>query len=212
MDAEMFGALLHQQFIRFHHLHFCHSVFGIAGVIHDTVGNGKMPARIKTAADCFRNACYLFQKINMGQVIQIDNNPHLFRQLHIFHRCFIRAEHNVMSLQAHRMAHLQFGQGRTVGAAAFLFQYLQNIRIGRRLNRKIFFKALIPAECLIYQTGCPADSRLIIQIKRRRKLRRNFFRLFFCNVRNFFTHGLQSPSNTLSKHYYHIINCLYGQC
>ena len=82
MDAKMLCALLHQHFVCLHHLLPGHTVFGIAGVIHNAVGNGKMAAGIKAAADGFGYARHLFQKFHMGQVVQIDDRAHFFGQLH----------------------------------------------------------------------------------------------------------------------------------
>ena len=188
MNTKMFRAFFHQLFIGFHHLGPCHAVLGIPGVIHNAVGNSKMPAGVKTAADRFGNPCNFFQKIHMGQVVQVDDDSHLFSQLHVFHRRFVRTEHYIGPCKAHSMAHFQFRQGRAVCPAAFFFQDLQDVRVRRGFHGKIFFEPFVPAECPVYQTGRPADSRLVVQVKGRRKVFGNLFCFFFCYVRNFFTH------------------------
>lgn len=62
MNTEILYALALEDFISLNNLLMSHTVFCIAGVIHNVVGNGKMSARIVTAADGFRNIGNLLQK------------------------------------------------------------------------------------------------------------------------------------------------------
>ena len=101
MKPEFFRALFLQDPVRVRDLLRCHAVLCISRVIHNIIADLKQSARVITAADRLRNMPdSLFQKINMGDIIQIDNCSQLIRKNKIFRRSIIGGKHNVMSCHA----------------------------------------------------------------------------------------------------------------
>ena len=91
MKAEFFRPFLFQRFVCLKDLIFCHTVFGIARIIHDVIADLEQTARIETAADRLRNMSDRFlQKFDMCDIIQIDDRSEPVRQNKIFRRGIIR--------------------------------------------------------------------------------------------------------------------------
>ena len=175
MNTEILYALALENFISFDNLLMSHTVFCIAGVIHNVVGNGKMSAGIVTAADGFRNIGNLFQKVNMSNIIKIDVYIQFTSQLEILCRSCIGGEHNLALLKAYGIAHQKLGIGGAVGTATLFAQNLQQIGVRSSLYCEIFFKALVPGKSLVHQTRGATDAGLIIQMERSRILGNDFF-------------------------------------
>ena len=175
MNTEILYALTLEDFISLNNLFMSHTVFCIAGVIHNVVGNGKMSAGIVTAADCFRNVGNLFQKVNMSNIIQIDGYIQFTSQFKVLCRSCIGGEHNLALLKAYGIAHQKLGIGGAVGTAALFAQNLQQIGVRCSLYCEIFFKTLIPGKGLVHQTRGATDAGLIIQMERSRILGNDFF-------------------------------------
>ena len=175
MNTEILYALALEDFISLNNLLMSHTVFCIAGVIHNVVGNGKMSAGIVTAADGFRNVGNLLQKVNMSNIIQIDGYIQFTSQFKVLCRSCIGGEHNLALLKAYGIAHLQLGIGGTVGTAALFAQDLEQIGVRCSLYCEIFFKALVPGKSLVNQTRGATDAGLIIQMEGSRILRYDFF-------------------------------------
>ena len=72
VHAKMFNAFGKKFFISFSHLRTSQTIFSIAGIVHDVIGNSEMTTRIVAAADGFRNICYFFQEINVSNIVQIN--------------------------------------------------------------------------------------------------------------------------------------------
>ena len=175
MNTEILYALTLEDFISLNNLFMSHTVFCIAGVIHNVVGNGKMSAGIVTAADCFRNVGNLFQKVNMSNIIQIDGYIQFTSQFKVLCRSCIGGEHNLALLKAYGIAHLQLGIGGTVGTAALFAQNLQQIGVRCSLYCEIFFETIVPGKSLVHQTRGATDAGLIIHMERSRILGNDFF-------------------------------------
>ena len=175
MNTEILYALALEDFVSLNNLLMSHTVFCIAGVIHNVVGNSKMSAGIVTAANSFRNIGNLFQKVNMSNIIKINGYIQFACQLKVLCRSCIGGEHNLALLKAYGIAHLQLGIGGAVGTAALFAQNLQQIGVRCSFYCEIFFKALVPGKGLVHQTRGATDSGLIIQMEGRRILRYNFF-------------------------------------
>ena len=158
----MFDTFTQKDLISFCHLLPGHAIFGITGIIHNIVGNSKMPARIIAAADRIRYISHFFQKINMGDIIQIDSYIQLPGQLKILCRRSIGGKHNFVAFEADRIRHQQLRIRRTICTAAFLMQYFQYCRVRSSLDGKIFFEPLIPGKGFIYSACRFANSRFII--------------------------------------------------
>ena len=105
VHTKMFNAFSKQFFISFSHLGTSQTVFCITGVIHNIVGNCKLAARIVTAADGFRNISYLFQEINMSNIVQVNGYIQFASQLEIFCRSCVRGEHNLTFFEANSIGH-----------------------------------------------------------------------------------------------------------
>ena len=169
MDAEVFHALLRKDTVRLFDLVAGHAVLGIAGIVHDAVSNGEVAARIEPAAHGFGQAAGdLFQKVDMRQVVQVDENPHPGGQGHVLDRRLVGAEHDFVFLEADRIRHLQLRQARTVGAAALFPENPQQKGIGRGLDGEVFPEALVPGESLAHEARRFADSLFVIQVEGRR--------------------------------------------
>ena len=68
-------------------------------------------AGIVTAADLFRQmAQSLFQKIDMSDIVQIDDGSQLVSQLEILSRCIVGREHDIVSSTAHSLGQHQLCQ------------------------------------------------------------------------------------------------------
>ena len=105
MQAKVFYALSHKAFVSLGKLLARHAVFGVARVIHNVVGNGKMPARVVAAAHGIGNISHALQKVNMGNIIQIYSGIKFTCQLKIFGRRIVGRKHNFVTLKANRISH-----------------------------------------------------------------------------------------------------------
>ena len=165
MNTKMFNAFSHQFFIAFNHLFAGKAIFSIARIIHDIVFNREVTARIKTAADCSWNVCYLLKEINMGNIVKIDCYIQLTRQSEVFCRRYIGREHDFTFFEANSVSHQKFCIRGAVSAAAFFTQNLQQTWIWCCFHGKIFFEAFIPGKSLHDFAGIFADTFFVIQIK-----------------------------------------------
>lgn len=84
------------------------------------------------------------------------------------------------------LTHQKFRVGRTIGPAAFFLEDLQNIRVGRCLDSKIFLIALVPGKGLVDFPCRFADTFFIIDVKWRWISLCNFLDLCFRNNGTFF--------------------------
>ena len=120
MDSEFLHALLHEDTEALKHLLPGKTVLRITGVVHDFRPHGKVPSRIKTAAQPLGQiAQHLFQKTN---IVQINGRAKFFRQRKFFRRRVVGGKHDILSPHPHCIAEHQLRIGRTVTAAAALLQ------------------------------------------------------------------------------------------
>ena len=102
MDAEFLCPFCFQDLEGFKDLFGGHAVFRVARVIHDAVGNLEQSTRIVPAADRLRDfSDRLLQKINMCDVIQIDDRTQLCRKTELFRRRIVGRKHDVLSYRAY---------------------------------------------------------------------------------------------------------------
>ncbi len=74
VDAKVLGALGLEQAERLEELLGGHAVLGVAGVIHDAVGELEQAARIKAAADRLGGgACDALKELDVADVVEIDD-------------------------------------------------------------------------------------------------------------------------------------------
>ena len=78
MDTEPLCTLLPKDPERLKELLRRHAVLGIPGIVHDIIADAEQSARIIPAADGLRNVSEnIFQEIDVGEVIQIDDAAQL---------------------------------------------------------------------------------------------------------------------------------------
>ena len=106
MDTELFCAFGLQDLECLKNLFSCHTVFGISRIIHNAVGNFEKSTRIITAADRLRNLSdRLFQKINVCDIVQVDDRAELISKCKFLCRCIIGRKHNIFSNLSDRLRH-----------------------------------------------------------------------------------------------------------
>ena len=145
MNSEMLHSLTHQNPVCIKKLFLCHSIFGIARIVHDSVTHLKQSARIESAGNGLRQfADRLLQKINMCNIIQINGRADFICIAILFCRSIIGRKHDLTSGCADCLTEHQFRNGRAVKPASFLHQQLHDHRIRSCLYRKIFAKSSVP--------------------------------------------------------------------
>ena len=178
VQAEVPGALLHQRAVRLRELRAGHAVFGVLGLIHDPVADGKLSARIEAAGHQLRHAAAaLLQRLNQRIIVQIDDAAQAVRQRELACLRLVGGEHDLLAAKAAGAAEHQLGIRGAVHAAALLAQDAEDERIGRRLHGKVLPEALVPRERAVQRAGRAADARLVIDMKRRRIRGDNLLRL-----------------------------------
>ena len=101
VDAKVFGALGLEHAERLEELLGGHAVLGVAGVIHDAVGELEQAARIKAAADRLgdgpRNA---LKELDVADVVKVDDGAQFVGELKVRCRRVVGREHDVVSRDA----------------------------------------------------------------------------------------------------------------
>ena len=119
MDAKILGALGLEHAEGLEELLGGHAVFGVAGVIHDAVGELEQAARVKTAAyrlgDGARDA---LKELDMAYVVKVDDGAQLVGKLKVCRRRVVGREHDVMAGDAQRAGDHELGIARAIAAAA----------------------------------------------------------------------------------------------
>lgn len=174
---EFLGAQLLQPDIALLDLLGGHAILGIAGVIHNGVTQCKMAAGIVAAADQRRDPYQPIQKIDMGNVVQIDNSTQLTGQFILRSGGLIGREHDLLSAETALVRQHQFHLTGTVHTAALFLQDLQNTGRRRSFYGKIFPEPLIPGKRLIKFAAILTDPLFIVQMKRRRIFFHDFLQL-----------------------------------
>ena len=86
VDAKVFGALGLERAKGLEELLGGHAVFGVAGVVHDAVGELEQTARIKAAADRLGDgACDALKELDVADVVKVDDGAQLVGELKV--RC-----------------------------------------------------------------------------------------------------------------------------
>src|SRR5699024_5881077 len=88
--SKLLGAFCLQDAEGFKYLLRSHAVLGVPRIIHDIVADLKKSARIVTAADGFRNPAYsALHRLNMGNIVKVDNTADLVRVTEFFLRSIV---------------------------------------------------------------------------------------------------------------------------
>ena len=193
MDAEMLHPLGLQDLESLPELIPGHAVFGISRIVHDVVAQGKDTPGVEPAADGFRNGRHLFQEIDHGEIVQVDDGSQFVGFLHILHRSIVGREHDLMAFEPAYVGQQQFRIGGAVGAAAFFLHDFQDPGQGRGLHGKIFSEPLIPGKGLVDAAHRIPDALFIIDIERCRIFFCQFFHLCFGDKWNFFHNRFKPP-------------------
>ena len=140
-----------------------HAVFGVAGVIHDAIGELEQATRIKAAADRLgngpRNA---LKELNVADVIKVDDGSQLVGELKVGSRRVVGREHDVMSRNAQRAGDHELGIARAIAAAAVFVENGDERRVGIGLDGKVFLKARVPCKGIAHFLHIAADARLVV--------------------------------------------------
>ena len=119
VDAKVLGALGFEYAEGLEELLGGHAVFGVAGVIHDAVGELEQAARIKAATDLLgdgpRNA---LKELDVADVVKVDDGAQLVGKLKVCRRRVVGREHDVMAGDAQRAGDHELGIARAIAAAA----------------------------------------------------------------------------------------------
>ena len=86
MHTKMLYALSQKAFIGLDDLLMGHTVFSVARVIHNIVSDGKMSTRVIAAAYGLRNISHFLQKVDVGNIIQIDNSTKVIAESELINR------------------------------------------------------------------------------------------------------------------------------
>ena len=163
VDAKVLGALGLEHAERLEELLGGHAVLGVAGVIHDAVGELEQAARIKAAADRFgngpRNA---LKELDVADVVKVDDGAQLVGELKVGSRRVVGREHDVVAGDAQRAGDHELGIARAIAAAAVFVENGDECRVGIGLDGKVFLKARVPCEGIAHLLHVAADARLVI--------------------------------------------------
>ncbi len=160
------------------------AVLGIAWIVHNTVAHLEHAARIVTAAHGLgqfpQNA---FHKVDMRDVVQIDDASHFRTVFVLLCRGIVGGKHDILPVNSQSVAQHQLRQRGAVAASAVLMHDLDQERIRTRLHRKILLKSLIPRKSLLHGFRVLPDAFLVIDMERRGVCLHNLFYLFLRHKR-----------------------------
>ena len=110
VDTKVLGALGLEHAEGLEELLGGHTVFGVAGVIHDAVGELEQAARIKAAADRLGDGpCDALKELDVADVVKVDDGTQLVGELKVRRRRVVRREHDVVSGDAQRAGDHELG-------------------------------------------------------------------------------------------------------
>ena len=171
VDAELLRPQLLQAAEGVGHLGPGQAVLGVPGVVHHlealfALPQGEGAAGIVPAGDFFGNITDGFlQKVNVGDVVQIDGGPQLGGQGELLRRGVVGGEHNLIAGEAAALGHHQLGEGGAVHAAALLPEELQDLWVGGGLHGEVLLKAGVPGKGPVQRAGVFPDARLVVQVE-----------------------------------------------
>ena len=163
VDAKVLGALGLEHAERLEELLGGHAVLGVAGVIHDAVGELEQAAWIKAAADRFgdgpRNT---LKELDVADVVKVDDGTQLVGELKVGSRRVVGREHDVVSRDTQRAGNHELGIARAIAAAAVFVENGDERRVGIGLDGKVFLKARVPCKGVAHFLHVAADARLVV--------------------------------------------------
>ena len=163
MDAKILGALGLEHAESLKELLGGHAVLGVAGVIHDAVGELEQSARIKAAAyrlgDRARNA---LKELDMADVVKVDDGTQLAGELKVGSRRVVGREHDVVAGDTQRAGDHELGIARAIAAAAVFVEDGDECRVRVGLDGKVLLKARVPRKGVAHLLHVAADARLVV--------------------------------------------------
>jgi len=172
VQAEALHALVAQHAVAFEKLLAREAVLGLLGLTDDRVA-GLERAGIVAEAHELRQASAEcgFEKLDVAEVVEVDQRAHLVRFLKLLCRSVVRGEDDVLAAEAGGLAQAQFGQRRAVAAHAHLAHQIEDVRVGQRLDRKEVLKpAGHPGKRAVKRLGVGAHGGFVVQVERRADL------------------------------------------
>ena len=168
MDAEVLGTLGLKLGERLEELLRRHAVLGVAGVIHDAVGELEETARVEAAAHGLGDgAGDLLEEIDVADVVEVDDRPQLAGEGEVRRGRIVAREHDVLAGGAHGLGDHELRVARAIAAAAVLAQDGDQRGVGVGLHGEVLAKAGVPREGLANGLHVAANARLVIQMEGR---------------------------------------------
>ena len=163
MDAKILGALGLEHAESLEELLGGHAVLGVAGVVHDAVGELEQAARIKAAADRLGDGSRdALKELDMADVVKVDDGTQLVGELKVRRRRVVGREHDVVAGDTQRAGNHELGIARAIAAAAVFVENGDERRVGIGLDGKVFLKARVPCKGIAHLLHVAADARLVI--------------------------------------------------
>ena len=176
VDAEVPGAALAQLAEGLEELLGGHAVLGVAGVVHDAVGELEEPARVEAAAHRFGDTAHgLLVEVDVGDVVEVDDGAELVGEHEVLGRGIVAREHDVVTGDTAGVGKHELAGARAVAAAALLVQDLEDEGVGRGLDGEVLVKAGVPGEGLADGAGVGTDASLVVEVEGRGELLRKGF-------------------------------------
>ena len=163
VDAKVFGALGLERAKGLKELLGGHAVLGVAGVIHDAVGELEQAARIKAAADCLGDGPRdTLKELDVADVVKVDDGAQFICKGKVRRRRVVGREHDVVAGDTQRAGDHELGIARAIAAAAVFVENGDERRVGIGLDGKVFLKARVPCEGVAHLLHVAADARLVV--------------------------------------------------
>ena len=171
MDAEALGPHGFQLFKALKELLPGKAVFTVPRGVHDLKAllarpQLEDPARVEAAGDGLGDIAQgLLQKVDVGEVVQVDHRPQLFCQLVFVGGGLVGGEHDVMAMKAAFVREHQLGEGGAVHPAALLLEYFQDAGGGGGLHGEILLITRVPGKGGLQVPGGFPDALLIVKME-----------------------------------------------
>ena len=163
MDAEVLGTRGLELGERLEELLRRHAVLGVAGVIHDAVGELEEAARVEAAAHSLGDgAGDPLEEVDVADVVEIDDGAQLIGKLKVRRRRVVGREHDVMAGDAQRAGDHELGVARTIATATVFVENGDKCRVGVSLDGKVLLKPRIPCKGVAHLLHVAADARLVV--------------------------------------------------
>ena len=166
MQAEMLRAERKQLPKAIRELGARKAVLGFARLPHDHIAQLEFPARIVAAGYGARNAPVAVQKLNVGDIVKVDDRIQLPRQFKLLRRGVVARKHDIAPRNADGTGKHEFGQRGTIHPAPLFMQQPHDDRIGQGLDGKVFPKARVPRKSTPQAAHVLTNAACVVDVKR----------------------------------------------